>query len=367
MTRTLQISRVKMRWAKPLGFTPQCMLHCIMAAAEYGGLACLLWVLTCGQVSIGGELDAGVSRITKWKNDKHGVLLLTFDDSLSTQIDNVVPELKKRNLAGTFYINPGTQRWEERQSSWEKTFPQEFPAFGMEYGNHTFTHHGAKDTADFDEEIGKCNDVILKLFPAKQPHLISYALPGVPKQDWNITANQENEILAKHHLVRRPEYVIADNSGYYNSVDRLLALANVAIAQGSVKCIVFHGVGGDHHIADMPMFTEFLDKLAAKRDQLWITTAIPAHKYSIERDGANIKVLQSDDRQIRLQLTSKADTGLYDYPLTLISRVPATWKQCRIIQGVNQFSCQSVSNSIMFDALPNGELITIQRNLENTK
>ena len=321
-----------------------------------------IWVLACGQVSIGGDRHAEAARIAKWKDDKQGAFLLAFDDSLPTQIDTVVPELKKRRLAGTFYVNPGTRQWRERQASWEKTFPQEFPVWGMEYGNHTFTHHGAKDTADFEKEIGTCNDVILKLFPGQQPHLVSYARPGVPKPNWTITANQESETLAKHHLVQRPEYVIADNSGDYNSVDHLMALASDAIAKGSVKCIVFHGVGGDHHIVDVPMFTEFLDKLASKRDQLWITTAIPVHKYSIERNGANLKVLQSDDRQIYLQLTSKADPTLYDYPLTLIVKVPATWKQCRIIQGSHQFSGQPTRNSIMFDARPNGEVIIVEDN-----
>jgi len=301
----------------------------------------------------------GATRVAKWKDDKQAAILLTFDDSLDSQIHNAVPELKKRDLVGTFYVVPGGGQWKARKDIWEKTFPKEFPAMGMEYGNHTLTHHGAKDAADFDAEVSQCNDVILKLFPGKTPRLVSFAIPGVKKEDWNITADQEKEILAKHNLFRRPEYAIMA-VGYYTTADHMMAMANDGIKKGDVKCYVFHGVGGNYLSTAMPTFTDFLDKLAAKREQLWITTAIPEHKYAIERDGAAVKVVQADARQIQLQLTSKADPALYDYPLTLITQVPAAWKTCRITQGATQSTVQPTGGSVRYDALPNGAPVTIE-------
>ncbi|OGV63786.1 MAG: hypothetical protein A3K19_05000 [Lentisphaerae bacterium RIFOXYB12_FULL_65_16] len=301
----------------------------------------------------------GSTRVAKWKDDKQGALLLTFDDSLPSQIDNAVPELKKRGLVGTFYVNPGGGQWKARQDVWEKTFPQEFPTTGMEYGNHTITHHGAKDQADFDDEIAKCNDVILRLFPGKQPRLISYALPGVKKEQWSITPEEHKAVLAKYHLAQRPAYAIA-GVGAYTSADRLMALADDAIAKADVRCIVFHGVGGNHLSVAMPVFAEFLDKLVAKRDQLWITTGVPEHKYATERDSATAKVLQADAQEIRLELTTQADPQFYDHPLTLVTQVPAGWTQCEIVQGTSKVTGQAAGGAVRYHALPNGQPITIR-------
>lgn len=302
----------------------------------------------------------GTTRIAKWKDDKKGAFLLNFDDSLESQMKNAVPELKKRNLVATFYVVAGGSHWSGSRSFWEGTFPQECLATGMEYGNHTFTHSHARDVADFDAEIAQCNNVILKLFPGREPRLISYAHPGgVKNEDWTITAEQENESLAKHHLFTRVKYDIAA-VGYCNSVEHLMNVVHDAIKSGSARSIVFHGVGGNYLSMSLPMFTEFLDKLASVRDQVWITTAIPEYKYAAERDGAAVKVLQADANQIRLQLTSTADAALYDYPLTLITLVPAVWKQCLIVQGATRSTAQVVDGAVRYDALPTGEPIVIQ-------
>ncbi len=304
--------------------------------------------------------DAESSKVAKWKDDKQGAFMLTFDDNLSSQVENVVPELKKRKLQATFYVNPGNGQWQGKKSVWEKTYPQEFPALGLEYGNHTMTHHGAKDVADFDDEIKKCNDVILKLFPGKQPRIVSYAMPGVKKEDWNISSEQEKQVIAKHNLIPRPEFVIANGGSYYGTGEHLGDLAKEAASKGTVKCVVFHGIGGNYLSVDVKEFNVLLDKLEAMREQLWITSATPLLKYVAERDAAEIKTLESDAKKMRLKLSCKLDASLYDMPLTLVTKVPAAWKSCQVSQGAAKVKCQPVDGAIKYDALPNGEPIVIQ-------
>jgi hypothetical protein len=119
-------------------------------------------------------------------------------------------------------------------------------------------------------------------------------------------------------------------------------------------------VGGEWLSFSFTEFCMFLDKLEAKRAQLWVPGAIEAHKYETERNAANVRVLQADEQRIRLQVTCKIDPQLYDYPLTLVTQVPAAWKQCRIVQEASKMAVPVVDRVVKYDALPGTELILIQ-------
>ena len=295
--------------------------------------------------------EAGPVEIAKWKDGKAGAFMLEFDDSAPSQVKNVVPELKKRGLIGTFYINPGAGHYNKQ--AWE----QEIPAMGMEYGNHTFTHKGVRDAANADEELARCNEVIARCFPDRKiPRLISFGRPGgVP---WNITPEEQKALLAKYNLIDRPPFWGA--AIHLKTAEDMMRLVDKAVEKGTVEHIDFHGVGGDWLSASMPDFLALLDKLDACRDRLWITDPVSYHKYMTERDGAELKVLESGPQKIRLTLACKADPKLYDLPLTLIARVPADWKQCQVSQGKTQSTVTAAGGAITFPALPGAEEIVIQ-------
>src|SRR2546426_1324490 len=61
----------------------------------------------------------GATTVLKWKDGKKAVFLLMFDDSAPTDIKNVIPELKKRGMTGTFYIVPGGGPFKAAQKAWE--------------------------------------------------------------------------------------------------------------------------------------------------------------------------------------------------------------------------------------------------------
>ncbi|OGV73591.1 MAG: hypothetical protein A3K19_13690 [Lentisphaerae bacterium RIFOXYB12_FULL_65_16] len=100
----------------------------------------------------------------------------------------------------------------------------------------------------------------------------------------------------------------------------------------------------------------------SKQDQVWVTDHISSHKYATERDGAEVKTSEATARQVKVSLTCKADPKLYDAPLTLITRVPADWQQCRITQGTQTATAiATVSNGVvLYAAMPTGEPITLQ-------
>jgi hypothetical protein len=299
----------------------------------------------------------GATRVAKWKDDKAAVFLLMFDDSVNSHLTNVVPELKKRGMVGTFYINPGAAWYKAKVDVWEK----EIPATGMVYGNHTLTHAGAKDAAQLEAELAGCDAAIAKAFPAlKTPRLVSFGRPGVKKEQWLVTDEEVKQALAKHHLVERPNIGGRIAGVTQKTGEEILKLADKALEGGGVEQILFHGVGGDWLSIAQPEFLALLDGLDARKDRLWVTDPVSAHQYETERAGAEAKALEAGAAKIRVSLACKADPALYDLPLTLVTRIPAAWKQCQVTQGKTKATVTAAQGEIRYDARPGAEEIVIQ-------
>lgn len=291
--------------------------------------------------------DLGATKIMKWKDGKRAVFMLGFDDSCESHIRNAIPELKKRGMVGTFYINPGNGPYKNKQSAWEK----DVPAAGMELANHTFKHNGALTVAEFEKELTLCNDVINKAYPdRKQPRLISYGPPGVPKEKWGITQAEMKPVLAKLNLIERPSFW--GPPFHQKSKEEVLKVVDQALAKGDMGYLDFHGVGGDWLVTPMDWFIPLLDKLDANRDLIWVTDPISWHKYLTERKAAEAKTLAADAKQIRVQLACTADPALYDLPLTLATRVPPEWKSCTVTQGAAKSTVPAVNGVVRYSALP---------------
>jgi peptidoglycan/xylan/chitin deacetylase (PgdA/CDA1 family) len=300
-----------------------------------------------------GETDPNVARIARWKDDKKAAFMLEFDDSAPTHVKNVVPELKKRGMVGTFYVNPGKPYFDKQ--AWEK----DIPAAGMEYGNHTMTHVGAQDANQLEDEIVKCDEAIAKCFPdRKTPRLISFGRPGVKPGAWKITPEELKQVLAKYNLIERPPFY--GGGIHLKTAEDMVRHVDRALDKGTVEHIDFHGVGGDWLSVPMEDFIKLLDKLEKERERLWIADPISVHKYQTERDSAELKVLEAGDKQVRLSMTCKADPKLHDAPLTLIVKVPAGWDKCEVAQGKQKAAVTAADGVVRFPALPGSDEIVIR-------
>src|SRR6266550_2966962 len=79
---------------------------------------------------------AAETRILKWKDGKSACFLLAFDDSAASQLKNVVPELEKRKIVGTFYLVTGNSLYASLKTKWEAAAKSRY----VVVANHTFTH-----------------------------------------------------------------------------------------------------------------------------------------------------------------------------------------------------------------------------------
>lgn len=299
---------------------------------------------------------AGETRIARWKDDKKAAVLLMFDDSMPSHVKNVVPAFKQHGFVGTFYVNPGKGEWKALKEAWEK----DIPAAGMEYGNHTMTHKGAQDVAELDKEIVESNEVICRMIPGKSPRLISWGTPGVAKGAWNITEKELADTLTKHNLVDRGAFHEHGAAIHFKTADDVMRGVEKAVKEGGLHYAIFHGVGGEWISFPLPEFKALVEKLASRKDELWVAGHVAAHKYQTERDSAAVKVLAASDKQIKLELTCKADPALYDAPLTLVTRIPAVWKACRVSQGGQVLLAAPKGGAVRFEAVPGAGPIVIE-------
>ncbi len=300
--------------------------------------------------------EPGMTRVAPWKDDKRAPFVLMFDDSMPSHVNTVLPELKRRRLVGVFYVNPGSGHYEKLKAVWEG----EMPAAGMVLANHTFTHKGAADLANCEEEITKCNDVLHKVAAAtgQKPTLISFGRPGVPQGKWNVTDEELAGLLKRHHLVLRPNVQFAQIN--LKDAPAMIARVEKALASGKPDAVAFHGVGGEWLSIDVPAFLALLDFIDAKREQLWITDPISIHKYETERDAAKVEVAEVNARQIRLRLTSSVDAQTYDAPLTLVTQVPAAWKRVKVTQGSKSTTVEASGETVKYDARPGSEPLLLE-------
>lgn len=313
-----------------------------------------------------GNPAGGETRIARWKDDRTAAFLLLFDDGCPSHWQVAIPEMAKRGLIGTFYLNPGKAEFTKFRGGWETNYWK----LGMAYGVHTMTHKGVHSMEEAEHEIGDCAAIIRSIVPGNDGKLVSYGQPGVGEGHWQITSAQLDALLAKHRLITRGE--IAGHMAVYHlkTTAELLAMADKAIANKSVEFIVFHGIERiepnwsyqDFWAIKQSIFLPFLDgvKERAGRGDLWVTDHISAHQYAVERDAATVRVLEAGDRRISVELSTQADPQRYDHPLTLVTRVPPAWRRVAVTQGGRTVTVTAVDSAVRYEARPGTAPVSLE-------
>lgn len=331
--------------------------------------ALLLMLLTAACLP-SGRAATGDSQVARWRDNKTACFLLMYDDSCPSHFQVAIPEMVKRDMIGTFYINPGGSSFTSNSNQWTNLIPKQ----GMVYGDHTWDHGNTTTLVAMDDEIRKCWKTIKGIYyPGDStPRLISYGQPGVTT--WYSYGQPLTDILTKYNLVSRPAF-IASQAPFtgINTLPQLLAVADTAITNKAMGYTIFHGLqrrssegdpdmgGQDFWAFDKDVYRNFLDGLKTRRDSgnLWITDPISYHKYETERNSAAIQVTAATNALITLTLSATANT-LYDLPLTVTTQVPAAWKAAVVSQGSQQTNVPVTGGTVQYDALPNGGTISVR-------
>src|SRR5882757_3358271 len=80
-------------------------------------------------------LSATFAQDTKVWNNKQCAVVLTYDDAINVDLDNVIPALDSLNLKGTFYLIGSSPVINKRLNEWRMAAKH-----GHELGNHSLFH-----------------------------------------------------------------------------------------------------------------------------------------------------------------------------------------------------------------------------------
>jgi hypothetical protein len=305
----------------------------------------------------------GDTRICKWKGNRIAAFSIGGDDSLRCQIRFAIPLMTQRGIFGTWWVNTGRGHNElgfdfiDDQAYWAAAVKA-----GHDLASHTLHHTGARDASDCEWEIGENARRIWAIQPETKILLFERGGGTV----WDTTEGEIKQVLAKYRCLKGRGAPAVDSPTWLinHSGAELRSFVDAAIKDGGYHTIIFHGIGPEAEWGGQSngeAFIALLDYLVEKKALVWSDTFTKVYKYVEERDNSNGSTQDASGSRISLALTSGLDTskGMFDYPVTLRTQVPAGWKTCTVTQGSNSTAYPVEAGLVQYSAVPNGGDISI--------
>ena len=327
--------------------------------------------------------DVGTSTLAFWKYGKQSVLTVTFDDSTQGQARYAVPALYRHGLVGTFFSNPGTERFLAEQATWDAAYT----THGQEIANHTYLHEGGMTEAEADSAVELASDYIKSHVYGLAPtthKILAFNRAGGTNWFLDPSSEEWNMFIRAHYLFER-KYSTGMPGGA-TSADMIHFVetafgpgGNFETTGGSMH---FHGVcdeesypGCDNESVEFPAnnaavqkgeLERFLDWLVDPNGfparTLWLAGYAEYRKYMVVRSGTTVHLDSvtgsGDTAEIHLHLefdmpapqdvrpvqyttaygltwgdnNEMGDPVLYRCePITVFTKVPDSWPAARVI------------------------------------
>jgi peptidoglycan/xylan/chitin deacetylase (PgdA/CDA1 family) len=272
-------------------------------------------VMTLAAISAMVPVTATASG-TAWPRGAKAAIVLTYDDALPSQLDHAVPALQGAGLKGTFFL--ANVRFEDVER-WRAVAKA-----GHELANHTVFHPCAAATYPTDarytaerytvagllREVQQQN-VLLRALDGRQRH--GFATPcgqtlagvedyleplrrsGLVTYVRGVTSGPAD--LAADVATVDPVHVPARGFAEGTTLADLIAYAEAARSGGGWAVYLFHGIGGEHLRVSAEVHRQFLDWLAAHRQDYWVTTLQDALDWAkAQPGGPERSVIRMDAR-----------------------------------------------------------------------
>ncbi|MBX0289824.1 polysaccharide deacetylase family protein [Hymenobacter sp. HSC-4F20] len=242
-------------------------------------------------------------------NNKQCAVVLTYDDAIDVDLDNVVPALDSVKLRGTFYLIGSSPVVAKRLPEWRRAAQR-----GHELGNHALMHpcDGSLPGRSFvtpDNDLSKYTvsravsevraaNVLLNAIDGKATRTFAYPcgdrqIGGVYfyeqlKNDFvaarGVTGGLQT--AAEVDLANVDSYMINGQSGDY-----LIELVKKAQQSHTLLVFLFHGVGGGHGLnVELKAHRQLLRYLKAHEKDIWVAPMVEvAEKIRVQQCAASGK------------------------------------------------------------------------------
>ena len=226
-------------------------------------------------------------------NNKQCAVVLTYDDAIDIDLDNVIPALDSLKLKGTFYIIGSSSVVYKRLDEWRAAANH-----GHELGNHALFHpcdgslpNRSWVSADHDlskytvsravDEI-RINNTLLKAIDGKDKRTFAYPCGDLKIGDAYFYDGLKNDFVGARGVtaaLQTADEVKLDNIDCYpisdKSAEYMIDLVKKAMQSHTLLVFLFHGVGGGHNINESASaHSQLLHFLKAHEKEIWIAPMV---------------------------------------------------------------------------------------------
>lgn len=230
-------------------------------------------------------------------NNKQCAVVLTYDDAIDADLDNVVPALDSLNLKGTFYLIGSSPVIAKRMNEWRNVAKS-----GHELGNHSLFHpcEGSPGatwiTADYDlrnytviravNEI-KVTNTLISAIDGKQIRTFAYPCGNTQIGGVNFYNGLKNEFAGARGVTSGMQNIMdvdLTNIECYGiagqDAEYMINLVKQAMKTHTLLVFLFHGVGGGHVInVALKDHSKLLHFLADNQKNIWVAPMVDVAQY----------------------------------------------------------------------------------------
>ena len=229
---------------------------------------------------------------TVW-NNKQCAVVLTYDDAIDVDLDNVLPALDSLKLKGTFYLIGSSPVINKRLAEWRLAAKH-----GHELGNHSMFHpcDGSLPGRSFvtpDGDLSKytvervvkeirINNTLLKAIDGKDVRTFAYPCGDRKIGDVYFYDQLKNDFAGARGVtegLQTAKQVDLTNIDCYpingQSAQYMIDLVKKAQQTHTLLVFLFHGVGGGHNLnVGLKEHSQLLHYLKAHEKDIWIAPMV---------------------------------------------------------------------------------------------
>ncbi len=244
------------------------------------------------------NLSPSFAQSTNTWNGKQCAVVLSYDDAIDIDIDNVAPALDSLKLKGTFYIIGNSTVVNKRMDEWRKLAKN-----GHELGNHSLFHpcDGSLPGRTFVTPEGdlskytvtravqeiRANNILLKAIDGKTERTFAYPCGDLKIGGVNFYTALRNDFVGARgvtgglHTAAQEDLDNIDCYSIQNKpAEYMINLVKKAQETHTLCVFLFHGVGGGHSInEDRTEHTKLLRYLKEHEKEIWIAPMVDVAKY----------------------------------------------------------------------------------------
>ena len=239
-------------------------------------------------------------------NNKQCAVVLTYDDAIDVDLDNVVPALDSMKLKGTFYLIGSSAVVNKRINEWRLAAKH-----GHELGNHSMFHpcDGSLPGRSFvgpDNDLSKysvartvneirATNVLLKAIDGKDVRTFAYPCGDRKIGDVFFYEQLRNDFAGARGVtpgLQTIDKVDLDNVDCYaingQKADYMIDLVKKAMETHTLLVFLFHGVGGGHNLnVGLKEHSQLLHFIKQNEKDIWVAPMVDVAEHIRKYQAAN--------------------------------------------------------------------------------